>query len=200
MSREEDGGALARSRGKSGGSEDSVNSAETAAQVEKYILQELTRGTADLTGANAGDAKALRLARNVLSLFKPRVVSVVLQEADIAHGSYNGYVEVIRRNDAALGELWQAVKQDRDLAASTAFLIVPEFGRDRDLNSRRGLDHGDGSEDLSYVTCLAWGPDFKRASVVKEDVQVIDVAPTVCDLFGAKARYARGRRLPGLYA
>jgi uncharacterized protein (DUF1501 family) len=195
-------GALAKTRAKDKDAApvDSANSARNAAQVEKYILDELSRGTADITGPNAGDAKALRLARNVLTLFKPRVTAVVLQEADIAHGSYNGYVEVVRRNDAALGELWEAVRKNPDLAGSTAFVVVPEFGRDKDLNSRRGLDHGDGSEDLSYVTCLAWGPDFKRGSVVKEEVRVVDVAPTVCEMFGAKARLAHGKKLPGLYA
>ncbi|MBI5361848.1 MAG: alkaline phosphatase family protein [Planctomycetes bacterium] len=176
-----------------------LNSAESAAQVERYILQELTRGTADLTGANAGDAKALRLARNLVSLFKPKLTAVVLQDADTAHGSYNGYAEVIRRNDAALGELVQAVRADPELANSTALIVVPEFGRDRDLNSRRGLDHGDGSEDLSNVACLCWGPDFKRGEVVKDEVQVVDVTPTVCELLGARAKLAKGKRLPGLF-
>jgi hypothetical protein len=176
-----------------------LNSAATSAQVERYILQELTRGTADLTGANSGDAKALRVARNLVSLFKPRLTAIVLQDADVAHGSYNAYAEVIRRNDAGIGELVQAIRADPELAQSTALFVLPEFGRDRDLNSRRGLDHGDGSEDLGYVACLAWGPDFKRGQVVKEDVQVIDVVPTLCELAGAKAKLARGRRLPGLY-
>lgn len=177
-----------------------TNSAESAAQVENYLLAELNRGTADLTGANAADAKALRLARNIVTLFKPKLTAVVLQNADIAHGSYNGYVEVVRRNDAAIGELWTAVKNDPELADSTAFIVCPEFGRDRDLNSRRGLDHGDGSDDLSYVTCLAHGPDFKRGAVVKDDVMVIDIASTVCDIFGAKARCSNGKVLPGLNA
>ena len=177
-----------------------TNSAETAAQVESYLLQELNRGTADLTGANAADAKALRLARNVVTLFRPKLTAVVLTNADIAHGSYNGYVEVVRRNDAALGELWAAVKSDPELASSTTFLVAPEFGRDRDLNARRGLDHGDGTDDLNFVTCLGWGPDFKRGVVIKEDVQVIDVAPTICELFGAKARCSNGKRLGGLFA
>jgi arylsulfatase A-like enzyme len=177
-----------------------TNSAESAAQVENYLLAELNRGTADLTGANAADAKALRLARNIVLLFKPKLTAVVLQNADIAHGSYNGYVEVVRRNDAAIGELWTAVKNDPELADSTAFIVCPEFGRDRDLNSRRGLDHGDGSEDLTFVTCLAHGPDFKRGAVIKDDVMVIDVAPTVCDILGAKARFSNGRVLPGLHA
>jgi hypothetical protein len=176
-----------------------VNGAESSRQVERFLMDELARGTADISGANAGDAKALRVARNLVALFKPTVTAVVLQDADIAHGSFNGYVEVIRRNDAMIGEIVQAVKADPELADSTAIFVCPEFGRDRDLNARRGLDHGDGSDDLNYVACVAWGPDFRRGSVVQEDVRTIDVIPTVCDLFGADARMAKGKRLPRLY-
>ena len=85
--------------------------------VEDYILDELTRGTADIRGANAADAKALRVARNLLAIFKPRLTGVVLQQADVAHGSFNGYAEVIRQNDAAIGELWKAVQGRRGSCA-----------------------------------------------------------------------------------
>jgi hypothetical protein len=176
-----------------------VNSPETARQVERYILEELTRGTADLRGVNAGDAKALQVARNLMLIFRPRLLGVVLQNADVAHGSYNSYVEVVRRNDQSLGELWKGVQEDPDLKNSTALIVLPEFGRDRDVNARRGLDHGDGSEDLNYVTAVCWGPEFARGKVVNQEVRTIDVCPTVCELFGAKARYARGARLPQLY-
>ena len=133
-------------------------------------------------------------------IFKPRLVSIVLQQADVAHGSYNGYVEVVRQNDAALGELWRAVQADAELRDSTAFVILPEFGRDAALNSRRGLDHGDGSNDLEYVTATCWGPEFARGRVVEDDVQAVDVCPTVCELLGASASKSRGKRLPKLYA
>jgi uncharacterized protein (DUF1501 family) len=179
---------------------DALNSPESAARVEEYILGELTRGTSDIRGANAADAKAIRVARNLLAIFRPKLVSCVLQQADVAHGSFNGYVEVIRQNDAALGDLWSAVKEDPVLAESTAFIVVPEFGRDRDLNARRGLDHGDGSDDLNYVSAVAWGPEFGRGRVIKDDVRAIDVCPTVCSLMGADAIHARGKRLPRLYA
>lgn len=178
---------------------DPAAEAEDLARVEEYVLNELTRGTSDISGAGAPDAKALRLARNLLSIFKPRFVGVVLRNADVAHQSFNGYQEVIRRNDAALGELWRAVKEDEELASTTAFFVLPEFGRDRDLNARRGLDHGDGSDDLRQVSCLAWGPDFRRGAVEDRAHRVIDVVPTVCDLLGAEAPYARGDRMRGLY-
>ena len=184
----------------SGEKADELNSPESAAKIEKYILDELTRGTADIRGANAADAKALRVAHNLLTIFKPTLVGVVLQQADVAHGSFNAYAEIIRQNDAAIGEIWESVKADPGLAESTAIIVLPEFGRDSDLNSRRGLDHGDGSDDLNYVSTVCWGPDFKRGSVIKEDVRAIDVCPTVAGLLGANARYARGRSLPKLMA
>jgi hypothetical protein len=174
--------------------------AEQLARVEEYILGELTRGTSDISGAAAGDRKALRLARNLLSIFKPRVVGVVLQNADTAHGSYNGYVEVVRRNDAAVGELMTAIREDDELAESTAVFVLPEFGRDRDLNARRGLDHGDGSDDLRWVSCVAWGPDFKRGVVDESEHRVIDVTPTICEMFGATPKLAKGSRLNGIFA
>ena len=170
------------------------------ARVERYILEELGRGVTGMTGAGAGDAKAIQLARNLLSVFRPRVIGVVLQQADIAHGSFNGYTEVIRRNDAAIGELVGAIRGDETLRDSTAVVVLPEFGRDADLNSRRGLDHGDGSDDLRFVHGVAWGPDFKRGKVVKDDRRTIDVMPTIADLFGADPRHAKGSVLREIYA
>ena len=174
--------------------------AEDASKVEKYILDELTRGTSDLTGAGSGDGKALRVARNLVSLFKPKLTGVVLQNADVAHGSFSAYSEVIRRNDAAIGEIWTAVKEDPVLANSTAIFVLPEFGRDKDLNSRRGLDHGDGSEDLRYVSGVAWGPGFAKGRVVKDDVRTIDAMYSACDALGAKPEYAKGQKLKRLLA
>ncbi|MFT5286404.1 MAG: hypothetical protein ACI8TQ_002572 [Planctomycetota bacterium] len=171
---------------------------ESQVTVERYILQELTRGTSDLRGANAADAKAMRVARNLLTIFKPKLISVVLQSADIAHNSFNAYSEIIRKNDAALGELWQSIKQDPELADSTSIFVLPEFGRDSDLNSRRGLDHGDGSDDLNYVSTVCWGPDFRKGQEISETVRSIDVCATICDMFGVTARFARGKRLPRL--
>jgi hypothetical protein len=184
----------------SGESRGTLNSAESASQVERFILEELTGGTAELRGPNAADAKAIRVARNLLVLFKPRLVAIVLQNADIAHGSFNGYVDVVRQNDAALGDLLKAIRNDAALRDSTAVIVCPEFGRDHDLNSRRGLDHGDGSEDLEYVSAVAWGPEFARDRVVEDDVRAVDVCPTVCELLGASAPRAKAKRLPKLFA
>lgn len=191
---------LERMRGSigTGAGEDTVNTPESFAKVERYILDELKGGTVDLRGTGASDAKALRVARNLLPVFRPKLMGVVLRDADVAHGNFNAYVEVIRRNDVMLGELWEAVQGDPQLTDSTSIFVLPEFGRDADLNARRGLDHGDGSDDLNYVSLVCWGPDFAKGRTVNEEVRTIDVCASVCGLLGAKARYARSKRLPRL--
>jgi hypothetical protein len=189
---------LERMRGAIGKNGAAVRDAESAARVERFLLEELKRGTQDFKGLGAADAKAFRVARNLLAVFRPRLLGVVVREADLAHGSFNNYVEVLRRNDEMLGELWDSIQADRELAETTSLFVLPEFGRDADLNSRRGLDHGDGSDDLNYVTLLCAGPDFRRGETCAEEVRTIDVCSTVCALLGADARYARGRRLPRL--
>lgn len=195
----EESALLDRMRGSIGdGSGASVEEARTSARIERFLLDELKRGTQDLNGIGASDAKALKVARNLMAVFRPRLLSVVLRDADVAHASFNNYVQVIRRNDQMLGELLDALRRDRELAETTSILLVPEFGRDADLNSRRGLDHGDGSDDFKYVTMVCAGPDFRKGEVVNEEVRTIDVCATACDMLGVEARYARGSRLPRL--
>jgi hypothetical protein len=177
-----------------------ANDPDASMRIQRYILEELKGDTSNLTGPGAGDAKAIRVARNLLRLFKPKVIAVVLQNADVAHGSYDAYVDVIRRNDQEVGALWQSVQADPELKDSTSLFVLPEFGRDRDLNERNGLDHGDGSEDLHKVFCIAAGPDFKQGKTLAGGADSIDVCPTIAELLGAKAPDAKGRAIKQLLA
>lgn len=174
---------------------------ERLRRIERFLLDELAGKTARVTGPGAADAKAIRLGANILRVFAPKVVGIALQGHDIAHGSYNGYVEVIRRNDEELGKLWDAVQQDRELRDTTAIFVVPEFGRDAQLNQRNGLDHGDDSADLHRVFAIAAGPDFRKGHVSHKECRTIDVAPTVYSLFSPKPMaHASARALPDLFA
>lgn len=170
-------------------------------RIEKFILDELSGNTTRVTGPGSSDAKAIRIASNILRTFRPRLLGITLQNADIAHGSYNGYVEVIRRNDEEIGRLWDAIQQDPELREDTALLVLPEFGRDKDLNERNGLDHGDTSDCLRKVFLVAAGPDFARDKVVRTECDTHDVAPTVLSLLGGKSqRLVAGKPIAGLTA
>lgn len=180
--------------------ESAAAAATNQRNVEKFILDEISGKTVEVTGPGAADAKAIRVATNILRVFKPTLLGIALNQHDVAHQSFNGYVEIIRRNDSEIGRLFDAVSQDPELAESTAILVLPEFGRDRDLNERNGLDHGDGSEELGKVALFAYGPDFKRGKTVKDHARTIDVCPTVCRLLGANPEFAKGAVLKGMLA
>jgi len=177
-----------------------ANDPEASLRIQRYILEELKGDTANITGPGAGDAKAIRVARNLLRLFKPKVIAIVLQNADVAHGSYDAYVDVIRRNDQEVGSLWSSVQADPELKDSTSMFVLPEFGRDHNLNERNGLDHGDGSDDLHRVFCIATGPDFRQGKTLTGGAESIDVCPTVAELLGAKTPDARGKAIKQLLA
>ncbi len=175
--------------------------AEQIRRVQQFILRELRGKNTRITGPGAGDAKAIRVAMSILNVFKPKVLGITCQNHDIAHGSYNGYVEVIRRNDAEIGRLWDSIQQDPDLKDSTAILITPEFGRDTNLNERNGLDHGDRSENLRKVFMIAAGPDFKKGKVIKKPVRTLDMCPTVMSLFTkTKPKYADSNVIKEIFA
>ena len=95
---------------------------------------------------------------------------------------------------------YKSVKEDPELAESTAIFVLPEFGRNKNLNSRRGLDHGDGSDDLRYVSGVVWGPGFAKGRVVKDDVRTIDAMYSACDALGAAPALAKGQKLKRLLA
>ena len=176
-----------------------ANDPATADRLQRYILEELQGRTARITGPGAGDARALSVAVSVLRLFKPSLMGVVLQNADIAHGSFNAYTSVIRRADEQIGRLWDSIQADPELRATTTVLVLPEFGRDRNLNQRNGLDHGDNSPDLRKVSLIGAGPDFKRGKTISKGFRSIDVCPTACALLGAKAAYANGKVVRELF-
>ncbi len=177
-----------------------ANAPEASLRIQRYILEELRGDTSQLTGPGSGDAKAIRVARNLLRLFKPKLVAIVLQNADVAHGSFNAYSDVVRRNDQELGLLWNAVQADPQLRDSTTVFVLPEFGRDRNLNERNGLDHGDGSEDLGRIFCVAAGPDFKQGKTISKQTDSFDVCPTAAELLGSRTPEARGKVIRTLFA
>jgi hypothetical protein len=173
-----------------------LNDQAAAARIERYLMNEITgNSTRDLTGPGAADAKAIRVAANILQIFRPTLLGIVLGEADTAHGSFNRYVEIIRRNDEELGKLFKLVRADQDLKDSTAIFLLPEFGRDKDLNQRSGLDHGDASDELHKVALIASGPDLPVGKSFGDEIASVDVCATVGALLGVKTPVAQGSRI-----
>lgn len=176
------------------------NDPASVKKIESFILEEITAGAPKVTGPGAEDAKATRVATNILRVFQPVFLGVVLSNADVAHGSYNAYVDVIRRNDDEVGKLVATIQAEPELKDTTSIFILPEFGRDSDLNQRNGLDHGDNGPDLLKIGCIAYGPDFKKGKTIETHYDSIDVCPTILHLLGAKADLSRAKVMKEIFA
>jgi len=50
------------------------NDAETSLRIQRYILEELRGDTARITGPGSGDAKSIRVANNLMRLFRPKLI------------------------------------------------------------------------------------------------------------------------------
>jgi hypothetical protein len=87
------------------------------------------------------------------------------------------------------------VRADQDLKDSTAIFLLPEFGRDKDLNQRSGLDHGDASDELHKVALIASGPDLPVGKSFGDEIASTDVCATVGALLGVKTPVAQGSRI-----
>lgn len=159
--------------------------------VARFILEELARKDEGRPGE--GDARALRAASSILLRARPRFLCVVLRDAVVAGRSFKNYEEVLKRNDAALGTLWDAVQKDEQLKGKTTFVVVSDHGRNRKVDAKGGLGYDDASHDATRVALILQGPKFKRKETIRIAVHTIDVAPTICHLFGFKAATAKGK-------
>ena len=112
-----------------------TTSSQALEQQKRFALADLLRGTETmLESARQGDWSAVETMERE-------------RKADL--------VDYFRRNDQEIGKLWDLVQQDPVLKDTTTLLVCPEFGRDKDLNERNGLDHGDGSDELTSLSSEA---------------------------------------------
>ncbi|NRA94760.1 MAG: sulfatase-like hydrolase/transferase [Planctomycetes bacterium] len=161
------------------------------AAVARFMLEELLR--TDTGKPGEGDARALRAASSILLRARPKFLCVMLRDAAVAARSHQIYEEVLKRNDLAIGTLWDAVQKHTQLADKTTFVVVSDHGRNRKVDAKGGLGYDDGSHDATRVALIFQGPRFKRKETIRIAVHTIDVVPTICHLFGIKAATAKGK-------
>jgi hypothetical protein len=166
--------------------------AKEALRLEKALLEEVDRRAADIGGAGALDARAIRAAITVLRLWRPRLLVVRLGQADVAHQSLAAYGDVLQRDDAELARLRAEIASDPALATSTSLLLVPELGRNAAPNALGGLDHDDGSADVTRVAVVGEGPAWRKGASLRAPLDVRDLVPTIGRFLGFATPHAEG--------
>jgi arylsulfatase A-like enzyme len=126
----------------------------------------------------------------------PSLLWITLHDIDVAHaGAFSLYIDGIRRTDRLCTELWRAIQRDPEYAGKTTMLILPDFGRDSDMDSAgNGFQHHRTGDAVSRTTwMLAIGPGVREGRVVERPIESVDVVPTLGSLLGFSPLFAQGR-------
>ena len=126
----------------------------------------------------------------------PSLLWVTLHDIDVAHsGTFSLYIDGIQRCDRLCAELWQAIQKDPEYADKTTMFILPDFGRDSDIDSGgNGFQHHRTGDQTSRTTwMMVLGPGIRQNVVVDRPVDSTDLIPTLGSLLGFDARYSQGK-------
>jgi hypothetical protein len=173
-------------------------------QVELDQMAEVLKLSVDDFAAHARslaspDELSVYIAKQLMRQLAPSLLWITLHDIDIAHsGTFSLYLDGIRRSDRLCAELWQAIQTNPEYANKTTMFILPDFGRDSDIESGgNGFQHHRTGDAVSRTTwMMALGPDVKQNVVVDRRVQSTDLIPTLGAYFGFDARFSTGKPIP----
>ncbi len=115
-------------------------------------------------------------------------------DMDVAHwGSYSLYLQAITKTDRLTGMLWEEVQSNPSYKDRTTMLVLPELGRDGDINTANGfLNHRSGDPSCRNMWLLAMGAGASHGEI-ERPVFHVDLAATTAELLGFKAGEITGR-------
>ncbi len=167
-------------------------------QIDEHVRETLTRSlVAYINGPEAptsGDELTFFITREVMREFAPRLLLVNFWDMDVAHwGSYSLYLQAVTRTDRLTGMLWDEAQANPRYKDKTTLLILPELGRDGDVNAANGfLNHRSGDASCRNMWMLAMGSGV-RPGETERPVYHVDVAATAASLLGVGAGEMTGR-------
>ena len=144
------------------------------------------------------DELSVYIARQPMRQLSPSLLWITLHDIDIAHsGAYSLYLDGIRRSDRLCAEIWQAIEADPEYSRRTTMFILPDFGRDSDMNpGGNGFQHHRTGDALSRTTwMMVLGPVVRQNAVVNRPVDSLDLVPTLGALLGFSPTLALGQPL-----
>lgn len=161
-------------------------------ELDKQVKDTLTRSLVSyIYGPEAptsGDELTYFISQEIMREFAPRVMLVNFWDMDVAHwGSYSLYLQAITKTDRLCGMLWDEIQSNPAYKDKTTLLILPELGRDGDVNTANGfLNHRSGDPSCRNVWMMAMGAGIAKGATDRP-IGHVDIAATAAELLGYRA-------------
>lgn len=168
-------------------------------QLEKILRLSVSDFTEHARTLSSPDELSVYIARQLMRELAPSLLWITLHDIDIAHsGAYSLYIDGIRRSDRLCAEIWKTIQDEPEYAGKTTMFILPDFGRDSDMDAGgNGFQHHRTGDPLSRTTwMMVMGPGVRQGAVVDRRIESVDLTPTLGTLLGFPAQLAQGRPLP----
>jgi hypothetical protein len=159
-------------------------------------VEDFTKHAQTLSSA---DELSVYVMQHLMKQFAPSLLWITLHDMDVAHsGAYSLYIDGIQRTDRLCGEIWRTIESDPEYHGRTTMLILPDFGRDSDLDaSGNGFQHHRTGDALSRTTwMMALGPHIRQNTTVDRPLNSLDLVPTLGAMMGFPTPGAKGRPIP----
>jgi len=168
----------------------------------RTIDQILNLSVADFTAharcLASPDELSVYVMRQLMRRLAPSLLWITLHDIDIAHtGAYSLYIDGIRRSDRLCAEICKTIESEPEYAGKTTMFILPDFGRDSDIDSGgNGFQHHRTGDPLSRTTwMMVMGPGIRENAVVDRPVESLDLVPTLGAMLGFSPARAAGKPL-----
>lgn len=173
----------------------------TGRQLELNQLAEVLKLSVDDFTAHARalaspDEMSVYVAKHLMRALSPSLLWITLHDIDVAHsGTFSLYINAIQHCDRLCAELWRAIQSDAEYANKTTMFILPDFGRDSDIEAGgNGFQHHRTGDPTSRTTwMMVLGPDIRQNVIIDRPVESIDLVPTLGALLGFETNYSRGK-------
>jgi hypothetical protein len=150
------------------------------------------------TTLGSADELSVYVARRLMEEVSPTLLWLTLHDIDVAHsGTYSLYIDGIQRTDRLCLEIWQAIQANPEYQSNTTMFILPDFGRDSDMNpGGNGFQHHRTGDALSRTTwMMVLGAGIREGAFIERPIDSLDLVPTVARLLGFNVPYAQGHVL-----
>lgn len=128
-----------------------------------------------------GDRVLTELALRAIKQLRPKLLMINYQDPDYVHwGNPHFYTRSIAIIDDGIRQIYEAVQADPEYRDNTAFLIVPDCGRDNNRGMSVAYQHHFNSRSAHEIFAVAAGKGIVHAkAVVDKRRQQAGVAATI---------------------
>jgi hypothetical protein len=156
----------------------------------------------DANGTRIPDEQTYDELASIMQTYQPGLLMVDFGDADETAqqiGNFNLYTQEIQQVDQLIYQIWTNLIQGDSFYRDRTTLIVTS-GNGRNGDSFGGFVNNSGIDEANrHVLFLAIGPDTPANQVINDRRYLIDIAPTVGELLGFPAPFARGQVLTGIF-